>query len=55
MDCVLQNRDPETVFEGDAFYGGVSRGKTTEVWGPSGVGKTAFGYVVLRDRDWGKK
>jgi len=47
LDCVLQNRDPATVFEGDAFSGGVSRGKVTEVWGPSGVGKTALGYVVL--------
>lgn len=25
--------------------GGVRRGVVTEVWGPSGVGKTAFGLV----------
>lgn len=34
------------VFEGDAFGGGVSRGKVTEIWGPPGVGKTCLGYVV---------
>jgi hypothetical protein len=45
MDCVLQNRDPLTVLEGESFHGGVSRGKVTEVYGPPGVGKTALGYV----------
>ncbi len=26
--------------------GGIRRGQLTEIWGPPGVGKTAFGYVV---------
>ena len=34
------------ISEGDAFYGGISRGGVTEVCGPSGVGKTSLGYVV---------
>ncbi|CAG8951989.1 hypothetical protein HYFRA_00000724 [Hymenoscyphus fraxineus] len=45
LDLGLQNRDPqsETV---DPFYGGVSRGKVTEVYGPPGVGKTALGMQI---------
>ena len=49
LDAVLQNRDPRTVFEGDAFFGGISKGKVTEVWGPPGAGKTALGFVM---RSW---
>jgi RecA/RadA recombinase len=52
LDLVLQSRDPAIVPESNAFPGGISRGKVTEVWGPSGVGKTALGYVNdLRDEN----
>ncbi len=27
-------------------HGGVQRGHVTEIWGPPGVGKTAFGFVL---------
>ena len=42
FDCALQNREAPSL---DAVnqYGGVSRGQVTEVYGPPGVGKTAFG------------
>ena len=30
---------------GAAEYGGIQRGQVTEIWGPPGVGKTAFGWV----------
>ncbi|KAG0649187.1 rad55 [Hyphodiscus hymeniophilus] len=46
LDALLQNRDPGSVLESDAFFGGVSRGKVTEVWGPPGVGKTALGVQL---------
>jgi hypothetical protein len=46
LDALLQNRDPGAVFEGNTFFGGVSRGKVTEIWGPPGVGKTVLGYVI---------
>jgi RecA/RadA recombinase len=42
LDCFLQNR--KWVSSGvEPLYGGVSRGKVTEVYGPPGVGKTALG------------
>lgn len=46
LDLGLQNRDAQSESL-DPFYGGVSRGKVTEVYGPPGVGKTALGFVVL--------
>lgn len=46
LDAVLQNRDPATIFEGEAFYGGVSKGKVTEICGPPGVGKTSLGLQL---------
>lgn len=45
LDLGLQNRDPQSESV-DPFYGGVSRGKVTEVYGPPGVGKTALGLVL---------
>ena len=45
LDFVLQNHEPGRSFEGEAYFGGISRGKVTEIWGPPGVGKTALGYV----------
>ena len=41
LDAVVQNR--EVLADGEPLHGGVSRGKVTEIWGPPGVGKTAFG------------
>ncbi|KAH8597302.1 P-loop containing nucleoside triphosphate hydrolase protein [Bisporella sp. PMI_857] len=46
LDALLQNRDPRTILDGESFYGGVSRGKVTEIYGPSGVGKTALGMQI---------
>ncbi|KAH6666402.1 P-loop containing nucleoside triphosphate hydrolase protein [Halenospora varia] len=41
LDCALQNREPPT--EGaEPFFGGFSRGKVAEIYGPPGVGKTAL-------------
>ncbi|KAH8659258.1 P-loop containing nucleoside triphosphate hydrolase protein [Tricladium varicosporioides] len=41
LDYALQNRQPQP--EGsEPFFGGVSRGKVTEIYGPPGVGKTAL-------------
>jgi RecA/RadA recombinase len=41
LDAVVQNR--EVLADGEPLHGGVSRGKVTEIWGPPGIGKTAFG------------
>lgn len=41
LDCALQNREPAFT-DAETLYGGVSRGKVTEVYGPPGVGKTAL-------------
>lgn len=38
LDLVLQNR-----YKKDDAEGGILRGHVTEVYGPPGVGKTAFG------------
>ena len=46
LDYALQNTEPQLP-ETERFYGGVSRGKVTEVYGPPGVGKTALGLVAL--------
>ncbi|ESZ93353.1 hypothetical protein SBOR_6280 [Sclerotinia borealis F-4128] len=44
LDLALQNKDPLQVSASTYHnYGGISRGKVTEFYGPSGVGKTAFG------------
>ena len=40
LDRVLQNQHGREDVEG-----GVLRGHVTEIYGPPGVGKTAFGYV----------
>jgi RecA/RadA recombinase len=42
LDSLLQNREWVSS-DVEALYGGVSRGKVTEVYGPPGVGKTALG------------
>lgn len=45
LDLALQNKDSLQVSTSeDQNHGGLSRGKVTEVYGPPGVGKTAFGY-----------
>ncbi|TVY81779.1 hypothetical protein LSUE1_G005597 [Lachnellula suecica] len=44
FDYALQNREPQWP-ETEPFYGGVSRGRVTEIYGPPGVGKTALGFV----------
>lgn len=31
----------------DGPAGGLARGQVVEIWGPAGVGKTAFVYVML--------
>jgi len=46
LDYALQNREPQ-LQETGPFYGGVSRGRVTEIYGPPGVGKTALGSVDL--------
>ncbi|KAH8804947.1 P-loop containing nucleoside triphosphate hydrolase protein [Xylogone sp. PMI_703] len=50
LDYVLQGKDiplPEdSTPEDGSTFGGVSRGKVTEVFGPPGVGKTAFGMQL---------
>ncbi|TGO69900.1 hypothetical protein BELL_0751g00020 [Botrytis elliptica] len=44
LDLALQNTDPLQVStSADQNYGGISRGKVTEIYGPPGVGKTALG------------
>ncbi|RFU35812.1 hypothetical protein B7463_g535, partial [Scytalidium lignicola] len=50
LDSALQGRDVPSS-EGDkakdvSVSGGVSKGKVTDVFGPPGVGKTAFGLVI---------
>jgi len=45
LDAVLQNRTVESVTADEAFRGGISRGRVTEIYGPPGVGKTTLGYV----------
>lgn len=46
LDYLLRNRDPMTVSGSDTSHGGVPRGKVSEVWGPSGVGKTSLGMQL---------
>lgn len=41
LDAALQARDYE-ISSQDDLLGGISRGEVTEVYGPPGVGKTAF-------------
>ena len=48
LDKILQNR-PSSPVGGDSITGGVSRGKVTEIYGPSGIGKTTLGFVLLRN------
>ncbi|KAE9363090.1 P-loop containing nucleoside triphosphate hydrolase protein [Stipitochalara longipes BDJ] len=45
LDAFLQNREGGSS-DVEALYGGVSRGKVTEVYGPPGVGKTALGMQL---------
>jgi RecA/RadA recombinase len=42
LDAFLQNRESVSS-DVEPLYGGVSRGKVTEVYGPPGIGKTALG------------
>ena len=42
LDAFLQNRESVSS-DVEPLYGGISRGKVTEVYGPPGVGKTALG------------
>jgi hypothetical protein len=46
LDYALQNREPQ-LQDNEPFFGGVSRGRVTEVYGPPGAGKTALGLVDL--------
>ena len=41
LDAVLGS----VLDDGECGEGGVQRGQVTEIWGPPGSGKTAFGYV----------
>lgn len=44
LDLALQNKDSiQASTSADQNYGGISRGKVTEFYGPPGVGKTALG------------
>jgi hypothetical protein len=52
LDYALQNRESQ-LQESESFYGGVSRGRVTEIYGPPGVGKTAIGSVSLLFEDDG--
>lgn len=45
LDAFLQKREWSSL-DMDPVYGGVSRGKVTEVYGPPGVGKTALGMQL---------
>ncbi|KAH7314107.1 P-loop containing nucleoside triphosphate hydrolase protein [Rhexocercosporidium sp. MPI-PUGE-AT-0058] len=45
LDCMLQIREP-AFSDAEALFGGVSRGKVTEIYGPPGVGKTALGIQL---------
>ncbi|KAL5316509.1 hypothetical protein ACEPPN_015557 [Leptodophora sp. 'Broadleaf-Isolate-01'] len=45
LDFMLQNREP-TFSDAKSLYGGVSRGKVTEIYGPPSVGKTALGMQL---------
>lgn len=47
LDYALQNREPQ-LQDAEPFYGGVSRGKVTEIYGPPGAGKTAIGFVKFQ-------
>jgi hypothetical protein len=46
LDCMLQNRGYTIACGNDTFYGGFSRGKISEVWGPPGVRKTSLGMQL---------
>ena len=41
LDAALQGREYDSSSQ-DELLGGISRGEVTEVYGPPGVGKTAF-------------
>jgi hypothetical protein len=45
LDALLQNREPVVTGNGQLF-GGLSRGRVTEIYGPPGVGKTTLGFVL---------
>lgn len=45
LDALLQGREPGEVAQDEKAGGGLRRGQVTEVWGPAGVGKTAFACV----------
>ncbi|KAI4124987.1 MAG: hypothetical protein LQ347_005524 [Umbilicaria vellea] len=45
LDALLQGREP-TLSSQDYLPGGLSRSQVTEIYGPPGVGKTVFWYVI---------
>ena len=45
LDALLQNKEP-VVTGNEQLFGGLSKGRVTEIYGPPGVGKTTLGFVV---------
>ena len=46
LDALLQGQDSIETAPEDGTAGGFTRGQVAEIWGPAGVGKTAFAYVI---------
>ena len=46
LDALLQGKDSVETTQGYGPAGGLTRGQVAEIWGPAGVGKTAFAYVI---------
>ena len=46
VDALLQNRVIDSSSQG-SLNGGLTRGHVTEVYGPPGVGKSTFAWVLL--------
>ena len=45
MDAFLQNREIGSSSQ-DSLNGGLTRGHVTEIYGPPGVGKSTFAWVL---------
>jgi hypothetical protein len=52
LDAILEGKEPDQAPR-DGATGGLARGQVAEIWGPAGVGKTAFAYVILLFIDFG--
>ncbi|KAK7522512.1 hypothetical protein IWZ03DRAFT_392860 [Phyllosticta citriasiana] len=48
LDALLGPRSPGTQHNGTSQTGGLPRGQVTEIYGPPGAGKTAFGLQVSK-------